>query len=207
MNTKRLLLWMGLGLAAGCYAGIEDGDDQDFDRTRGACVFVGSSGSSSSYSWNCDDDDEARSAVVEVDGVLAAVPITAEGPIEDAILQNAGDMLGGIIADCLSDPNFAESCIDECGAMGLGWEAPGICQEEMAVAVQIVGDVDHDPNGATCPNGQPRRGAVVQATAPCMCQCGAPLEGGNNQPPPPPPGSGGGGNNQQQPPPPPPPGG
>ena len=193
MNTKRILLWMGLGLAAGCYAGVETEGDEDFDRTRGACLFAGSDGSSSTYAWNC--NHSANSAAVGVDGVLVAAPAAAAaGPVEDAILQNAGDMLGGVVADCMQDPEFATNCTNECGAMGLSWEPPGVCQEEMDVMVQIVGPIDDDPEGGVCPDGQPRKGAVVEAIAPCMCQCGAPLQG----PPPPP----GGQNNHPLPPPP-----
>jgi hypothetical protein len=177
-----------LGLAAGCYAGIED-ESEDFDRTRGACVYTGSNGESSTYAWNCDSDGgDSKSAVVRLDGRLAIAPADLQGPIEDAILQNAGDMVGGIIADCLEDPEFAMSCTNSCAEMGLSWNPdPGVCTEEMDFEIQIVGDLDDDPGGGVCPDGSPRMGGLVVATAACQCQCGAPIGGGQPPPPPPPP--------------------
>ncbi|MEM6996740.1 MAG: hypothetical protein AAF721_39920, partial [Myxococcota bacterium] len=78
MLQKRHALWIGLGLAAGCYAGVEDAESDAFDRTDGACRRLTMSRSASSYQWNCNGGSQAQVR----EGGLAPAVVVVEGPTE-----------------------------------------------------------------------------------------------------------------------------
>ncbi len=192
MINKRFAIWIGLGLAGGCYAGVDDPEEESLHRTGGMCLRSGTSGASSRIRWDC-----TRNAELGDQDVIALGPTPTAGPTEDAILAGVDDMMDGVIADCLANPEFANSCTQACAAEGLTWQPPGLCEDEMDLVAEIVGPVFDDPEGGLCPDGSVAQGAVVQATAECVCECGPPLDPPpgppqgppQGPPPPPPPGS------------------
>lgn len=134
---KILMALMGMGLASGCYVGVEDQDEEyDLDRGGRRCFYSYYGGSSASYTSNSSRKSAevagARGFTIEVDTANNRGQLDMPPELNEIAYQALSAAPGVHMMACLEqNPDIDQACHRTCKELGLALDpgGPVVCEE------------------------------------------------------------------------------